>query len=314
MWQMMMGAAGGLMQSGGQVASAVIAERGQSQALKAQSRAINFQKYLDPTELRDVSRQQDIEQYASQYNVQRQYDPVMAAIRDAAVGGMQKGLADIEAGTGAAGKSVKLAMDAANLAEQQVNDPEMQKLSASLVARANEDMALGSQLSPEFQAELVRSGLERGSQSGFMPGAEIMGRNVRQMLGQGGEQLRQSRLQGALAAGSGAAGLRAAQTGQGTNVSGFLNNLMNSQQQQQLAGLQSAESLKPTIGMGGEDLANIMVQNIRDYNSRMLAQGNISAARSLAKANMWGSIQGAESSAISNMMSGATGGMGGMGG
>jgi hypothetical protein len=93
-----------------------------------------------------------------------------------------------------------------------------------------------------------------------------------------------------------------------------LNNLMNSQQQQQLAGLQSAESLKPTIGMGGEDLANIMVQNIRDYNSRMLAQGNISAARSLAKANMWGSIQGAESSAISNMMSGATGGMGGMGG
>lgn len=301
-------------QMGGSMASAWIQNKATQQGLKQQSRAINLQQYVSPTQMRDVSRQGDIEQWVSGYNLQKEHDPLMAGIRDAAFQGMLTGLQDIQQGTGPAGQAVQLATQLGSAAGANLQDPQIQQLTNALLSRANEEMALGGQLAPEFQGELVRAGLERGAQGGFSPGAGILGRNVRQLFGAAGEQLRQQRLQSALGAGTGALGMRQQQQAGAQQAAGFLQNLAGARQQMQSAGGQTAESLVPrSIGLSGDEIANIMTQNIADYNARMIGQGNIAAARNLSRGNMYNQMVGAETQAVNNIL-GMFGGGGGGGG
>jgi len=133
-----------------------------------------------------------VQQYDKGYldrkvELQKEYEPELYAAG-------QKARADLLAQASQPTSALESTRTAKQLFAENIDqDPALKKLKDTVVQKANDLLALGGSLPPEYQAELVRAGVGQAAQAGIKPQASSVGGVISNVLGSAGEKLRQSR-------------------------------------------------------------------------------------------------------------------------
>jgi len=277
--------------------------KGNQQALSAEQQAWMNVKDIDIPEQQRLVSQADIAKYKNQFAQQAAIDPNSAALRTQGVGGVLQALKDdrnpnnISTQTLAQGKALS---DKGAAGEQGVID--------QLIARAKSDLAAGATLPPEFQAELVRSGLSGAATNGqALNGDAGAGTQVRTLLGQAGIQLQAQRQNEAVNASEAAGQIQSRRASILQNLAVLNNDLTGARSNRALGAAGAGYSAVPDIGLSGKDVGNLSLANWKLGNTRTLAIGGIQANKAISNAT----ANTGYASAISSGVTGALGGMGG---
>jgi len=270
-------------------------------------RAVKSLKIVDPEKLKLLGITEDKAAYIRDLAFAREQNPELSAMRDAAIakgveifGADQYPWQDAEAGM------ISIAGE----------DTSARKaLEDQFLAKAKEQLDLGSKLDSNFQAELVRSGLEKGGAAGFGanktgPLAQLLGNKI----GEAGVALEQTRIANA----QGLANAADVMKSNRVNIlAGILPNLMNTTNFNLGLvgkGMDLFNSERPNIGPGGEAMVGFEEQKRNEENNKILmnaqAQGNrVRAERAWQSAMVQGGMN-----TVQAVLGGVMGGMGGMGG
>lgn len=282
----------------------------EKKAISAQKKAIKSEKDIDVEYEKGRVSDQDKQQYIESMQFFREQNPELAAARDqAAVNIMQ----DLQTGS----------VEERKLLNQMIaeNRPlgETDLLATEIQKAAREDLALGSSLPADYQAELTRLGLEEagGAGVGFDRSGAVT-QKLGTMIGKAGVDLRQQRMNTAQ---------NAAQLGESvrSNRASILQGLINSQQgirafdtSQAASAINLARQETPVVGMSGQDVLNLDIANIAAKNKRLRELANLKAQNAQSAANeRIGYFQAFNqgSQTFANMYgSGGGGGQGGGGG
>jgi hypothetical protein len=171
----------------------------------------------------------------------------------------------------------------------------------------------GATLPPEFQAELVRSGLESSGASGTT-GSGAAGVQARTLLGSAGLELQAHRRSQATDLLSTADALKQNRASILANTLGVLENTKNQNQARSTAAYQIGAAGVPQAGLNGADVVNLNLQNLNLRNQRTLGVGNVDANYALAKGAANQQLIGGLTSAATGMIGGVGGAGGGAGG
>lgn len=290
----------------GAAASAVVKKNAADKAAGIQKRAVTQQqtilkKKLDPTVLNELAQNADKERAQNRIALQKEIDPELAKLRQL---GKEQLLANANIPE-ASKQSTQLANQL--FQETKAQDPRLESLKNSILDSAQKEIDAGATLPPEFQAELVRSGLNTGSQAGISISRDSIGGGVARALGLGGIQLQQQRQQAAQ---------QLAQTGQSialarTNVlASIFPKLRDLETQQRMEAAQNfgvGEAALPESGLSGQDIVNLEVAKQKGLSNTLAANAQIRAQQAQNQAAYTSALIGAGTSAIS----GAAGGFGG---
>lgn len=287
-------------------------------AAGAMKDAIGNVERIDVAKENDIARKYDEARYRGQLELQAKVDPTAAALRTT---GMEKLLASLNSADDE--KALELVRKLAD--ENGTEDPTVKAVKQKLVDDALADLNRGATLSPDFQAELVRAGLESGAKSGLGIAPGSAGAQAsRKLLGAAGEQLKQQRATAAESAVSTVANLQAARTNILTGTAAMLANLTGQQAGKAANAAQIGYSLVPQYGLSGSDAVNIDFARLNQAQQLALASGSVEAQKRLAQGEMIAGLFGAGSQALGGLagagalgsgaqsyMQGAGGGMGG---
>ena len=300
-----MGLITGLVAAAAVVGSAYVAKEGARKAANARADAINQMETINVPELQKLAQTADTEKYKGTLDLQRQVDPALAKLREnsaqnlANLSGPQAtdGLVDSVAG---------------QLYNENIDDAGTKALKQKLLADAQAQLDAGSTLPADFQAELVRTGLERAGATGVSSNpAGAAGRSTRQVLGAAGQALKQQRTQSALAEAGGASTLASSRASILQNLIPTLNNIPAARMARAQAGFQTAQEALPNYGLSGTQTVGLEMDRIKAENQRKAALGDTQAQKSLADASFYSSSIGAASglySAAAGAPSGAAAG------
>lgn len=289
----------------GAVAGAVVKKGAADKAAKAQKKGIQQQqsllkKKLDPSVLNKLAQDADKERAEGRIALQKEIDPELAQLRQL---GKEQLLqqASIE-------ESSKQSTQLANKLFEQTKeqDPRLERLKNSILDAAQSEIDAGATLPPEFQAELVRSGLSQGSQAGISISRDSIGGNVARSLGLAGIQLQQQRQQAAQNLVNTGQGLVLARTNVLASIFPKLRDLETQRRMEagQMFGV--AEGALPESGLSGDTIANLEVARQKGMAGLLGQQAAISAQQSRDKGEYTSALIGAGTS----FASGAIGGMG----
>lgn len=289
--------------------TAYVQDNAKHQAINQQLNALDNLQYLNIDDLKQQATQTDTEKYKTQFDVQKKYDPQFAALRSKGAGNMIQQLNADTSGTTTGDKALADMGSAADLSNKQ-NAPVIQ----GLIDQAKLDLASGASMSPEFESQLIKAGLENAGVSGGVSnlnGNGATGSNSRRLLGLEGIKLQQSRDAEAQNLASSAGGLQTQRQSTLSNLVTLDNNLRASKFARAQTGVAVGTSSIPSIGLTGGDVVNLNNANTQQRNQVTLARGDLNAQKKLADGEMWGKIIGATTSMVGGMMGG--GGGGGMG-
>lgn len=188
-------------------------------------------------------------------------------------------------------------------------DPRMAAIKDRLLSAAESDLAGGATLPPEFQAELVRAGLNTGSQAGIGFSQGAIGGGVARLLGTAGEQLRQARNQEAVNLVNSAQNLTTARTNILSAVFPKLRDLETADRNEAVQNFALSQAQAPDIGISGADAinANLMKTNARVGGLQRYA--DLKAQRGFVDARKNSTIAGASANLVGDIISLAAGGM-----
>lgn len=291
--------------AGGAAASTAVKQDAERKAINKQQDAARAQQEIDIEKMKKLGAGQDIEHYLKSQEFFREQNPELAAARDLAAGNL---LSDLQTG-GVREQEALDRMFAENIAPTGVD-----ALAEEIRRQAAEDLALGSQLPADFQAELVRLGLEEagGAGIGFDPSGPVT-QKLGTLTGQAGLALRQQRmgqaqqatqlgdivrsnrqqiLSGLINANQ---GVRAFQTGQATNA------------------LNIARAETPSIGLRGTDVVNLDLNNLAMRNAKLKEIARLDAEKALSKGRAIEGYINAGTQLAGGVLGGVTGGGGGIG-
>lgn len=296
--------AGGVIAGGAAIGSAVIQNGAQNDAINAQKNALDSLQSLDIPGLENLASAQDLAKYKADFSAQVENDPAYAALRNNGAQGLLSLVNQDQSGTSTADTALKGLSSNIN-----ANSGANQSLISGLLSQASAELNAGATLPPEFQAELVRSGLENSGNSGLsIDGRGAAGTNIRTLLGSAGLQLQQQRQNQAINLGTTADNLQAQQQNALAELAQMSNSLSQAKAARAQTAVNAGNSTVPSIGLSGQDAANMSIANTNLANNKILGIGNLNAQKSLADGQMWSSILGSGTS----MLTGALGGMGGM--
>jgi hypothetical protein len=242
----------------GAVAGAVSKKRAADKAAAAQKKGIKQQQNLlntklDPKVLNRLAQEADAERAKGRLALQKEIDPELAALR-------QVSKDQLLAQANISEESKQSSQLANQLfQETQAQDPRLEKLKNSILDAAQTEIDAGATLPPEFQAELVRSGLNQGSQAGIAIDRGSIGGGVARALGLAGIQLQQQRQQAAQQLANTGQGLVLARTNVLASVFPKLRDLETQRRLEAGANFGLAEASLPESGLGGQDIANLQV-------------------------------------------------------
>lgn len=246
----------------------------------------------------DIARKYDRRRFEGQLALQKELDPKAAALREGGLDTMLANLSNADDKT-----AIELVRRLAE--ENGTEDPAVVAIKDKILSDAMADLEAGAKLSPDFQAELVRSGLETGAGAGFgiSPGSGA-GRKSRELLGQAGIALKQQRTENAQDAAEFATNLDTARANILSGVAASLSNLTNNQfnKGQTAAGI--GYSLVPEYGLSGADAVNLDLARINQQQQLTLAAGNVEAQKRIAQGEMYQSMM----SSTANLLGGAAAG------
>lgn len=292
----------------GAAASTAVKREGERKAIHAQQDALKEEKDINIQKEQRLAQSGDMEHYIKSQAFFREQNPELAEARDLAA---QQLLTDLQTG----GQREEKVLD--QMFEGYLEPGATDAFAEEIRQQAAEDLALGSQLPADYQAELVRLGLEESGQAGigYDPSGAVT-QKLGTLVGQAGLNLRQRRLENASAAANlsdtvrsnrarilsglidANQGVRAFQTGQATNA------------------MNIARAETPSIGLRGRDLVNFDLKNLYAKNKRLREMARLEAENKLSESRAHaGYIQAGTQAAQGALgVAGGGGGMGGMGG
>ena len=303
-------AAGSLINIGAGIGQAVAGRKGERDAINAQKDAINQLEAITRKQANDIASSGDIAFYEQSMAEFRKRNPGLATARDAT----EATLKDLAVNDPLA--ETRALLDQ-RIKEAQNTDPNAAAARSELLRQTRRNLELGASLPPEYQAELVRAGLEQGRVTGaggnrLGPATQLLGNKI----GAAGLELEQQRQQAAATA----LQLDDALT---RGRQAILGDLVSQSATVPAAQVAMAERLRgiagseiPSVGLSGTDLLGIEQERIDLENRKKLALGNLDAQNQLSQAKRTSGIIGSVSSGLSGgmgaMSAGGSGGGGGL--
>lgn len=286
----------------GTIASDEVKKGALGKATQTQLDALDSIKGADIPATQALAAQADKDKLSGSLAAQKSIDPTTAALRETGASNLLAGL------TPGSDESSLLS----ELQKEGLSDtPNRQAILDKLYQGAQDELNSGATLDPSFQAELVRSGLERTGQAGVSADYKgAAGVEQRQLLGAAGLQLKQQRIQNAgnlLTLADTFKNNRAAIL---ANTLGQTENVKAAQQNRNAQGFSIGQSTVPNIGIGGSDVANLSISNLNQANNVKMQRAQAIASGELGKA----ALTGNEITTGAGFVSSAVGGMGGGGG
>lgn len=310
------GIASAAIGAGGKVGSAYLEGMAKKRALGAMMKAWQKLRGIDVDAYKKTAFDQARQNYLDRFKLFREGDPELAQVRDVAI---QRALDTLNDTSGNQAKAQDVADRLAAGALDLEGDAASKKLESSLLQRAQENLDRGAELPPEFQAELVRSGLENAGAAGI--GADRKG-PLAQLLGKkiGAEQiaLERQRAADALQLGQGAQALRTNRLNILAGIAPALQNIDTSRFNLAAGAENLANSEMPQdVGLTGRDVLNLNESNRALDNQRTLALGQLKAGKHIVSGETASKYvqagTGFLQSALGSIMGGADG-AGGEGG
>lgn len=252
-----------------------------------QARQFLFQN-LDPAVVGPSALAADLSNAKNRLAEQATLDPDLLAARYETEGRIRQQAAEL----GVTSKAVQDQAVAEALGEGSTASQGKQ----ALIDAALQELSSGASLPPDVQAELVKAGLEKtGMVTGSPSVKGVGGRNVRELIGTAGLQLKQQRQQQA-----------AALLGQAQNLeqsrAQILGQLFPNLAQTQLgvlggqqAVLGQSNSIMPNAGLTGSDVANLWLARVGANTSLSREAADIGARGALGVAQAWQPAIGAAS-------------------
>ena len=194
--------------------------------------------------------------------------------------------------------------------ENAVEDPRLKALKDSIIQRAQEDLSAGATLPPEFQSELVRAGVEQGSQAGFKVDRRTVGGSIARALGLGGVQLQQAREQQATNLAGAATNLQESRAGILASIFPSIKAAEEERRKNAITDFGIGESTLPESGLTGREAAGIQQNRGNTLLKIRGERGKVSAQQALAAGEANAAYIGAGTSFVTSAL-GAYGGGGG---
>lgn len=251
----------GIFSAAGDIASAAISAKATKDAVKRQIAALEKQKKfvfdeLNPTKINAAATAADVEKAKNRLALQATTDPALLQARYQAENDILNQAAGITSGAGDA-----VANQAASEALQATGN--FDELKKRLIDTALTEIDAGASLPNDLQAELVKAGLERGSQlTGSAATQGLGGQGVRKLVGEAGLALQAQRQGRAAALGEAAQNLEARRAS-------ILGSLFPSLKANQLENLQATSGVfslsnaaAPQAGLSGEDITNLWLGRV----------------------------------------------------
>ncbi len=270
-------AAAAIVAAGTAAASTASKRSAEKKALKAQESAIKREQDINIEYEKALVSDQDKAQYIQSQKFFREQNPELAQARDLAA---QQIYQDLQ--TGGQDEERIYNQLVAEYGEKGASD----LLAEEVQKAAAEDLALGASLPADYQAELVRSGLEQAGATGV--GFDRSGpvtQRLGTLLGQKGLELRQQRVQTAGQAAQLGSSIR-------TNRQQILQGLISAKQGMRTFENATAESAinlananTPVIGLSGQDVMNLDLANLAARNKRLRELANIKSANAISSGN-----------------------------
>jgi hypothetical protein len=302
----------GAVAAAGAAASAAAKKRAADKAAGAQKKALTGQKKILEEELgyskvNQASVQAERNRAKERIRLQEEIDPELAELRKL---GKQQLLEQAQK-PGASQQSVQVANQL--FGEFIKPDANLEKLKDQLISKAQEDLAAGATLPPEYQAELVRAGLQQGSQAGLRTTQKTIGGPVAQALGSAGLNLERARTQEAAGLAGTASDLTTSRARLLESIFPTISQSEATQRQNAAATFGIGEQTLPQAGLTGQEAANLQINKGNTLMKIRGKRGAISAQQALAKGEATAAYIGAGTQFATSAI-GAYGGGGGMGG
>ena len=252
-----------------------------SKAARAQNKAIEKQQkmleQLTPEALNALAVQADRARALNRLALEKEVDPEMYALREL---GKKNLLAEAQIPADAQPSSI-LARTLFN--EVRDEDPRTSALKDLLFKNAEEELKAGAALPPEFQAELLRAGLNQGSQAGIQVTPTTTGGTIARLIGQGGIQLKQQREQAGAALGGMAAHLQSSRYNILASIFPTLQQSEAAKKQAALSEFMAGNMAVPESGLSGVQQVNAKIGNVTAQNNLLSQHGQVQANKVLAK-------------------------------
>lgn len=274
----------------GGIASAAISAGAANSASRARQNALQSLQQLNIPELQQMARQADEERFKGSLDLQSRVDPQAAALRTEGLSGMLRSL-----DTGDRADATSRSILEGLVSEQGATSGTEQALKQKLLDDAKAALDAGASLPPEFQAELVRTGLEKSAGvAGFRPEdrAGAAGTTVRKLIGSAGLALQENRRQQAISNIQTAAGITSSRVTILGSLAQQFQALAQNQLNRSASAAQAGQSLLPSYGLSGSDVANLKQQDIANRNAVTMGVANEQANRAVTNGQMLSSILG----------------------
>lgn len=276
-------------------------------AYEAQRDAVRALKGIDVGRTEKMIARKDMEHYRRSLEFFRQEHPELAKARDQAVQELTKTIEGAREFFDAQEQLFKT-----QVAEATRPDPLVDEIRKTVLEQTQANLRRGAQLPPEFQAELVKAGLETdvsGSRQGTL--AQRTGR----LLGMAGLELEAQRRHEAGMALQLDQALKAARQGILGNLVSTASRLPAEQAQFFGTAQQTIDQMTPSIGLKGADVFALEEANRQLENEKKMMLGNLKAQDYLSMGRRDVSMinRGAEMLNVGGSMLGNMGGGGGGG-
>lgn len=281
----------------GSIASAAITANAIQDATDKQLKALEKQRKfvydeLEPGKVNALANAADVDRAKNQLALQGIVDPALLRSRYASEAGLEKSLAGL--GQGA---SEAVAAQASKEALGSTGD--FDALKKRLIDTALSEIDAGASLPSDLQAELVKSGLERGGAAvGSVNPAGLAGNETRRLIGQEGLNLQAQRQGRAAALGQAAQSLEA-------NRAQMLGSLFPALKQNQLATIEGqrgvfnvAAGATPEAGLSGKDIAQLWLARVGAVGQIGVSAADVAAKGAINTATALGTGLGAATSSI----------------
>lgn len=277
---------GGLFGAIGSIAGSAIQASAIKKATQMQIKALERQKKfvfdnLKPSVVQEEARAADVERAQARLALQSQIDPALLAARYVSQDQLLK-----LAKEGAESSGDKLA--AQLFEEAAAPEYRAKELSQKLMDRAIEEIDAGATLPPDVQAELVKAGLERSGTVGA--GAEVKGLAgtlTRKLIANEALALKQARQEQATRLGLASQQLAANRAQILSTVFPQLKGLQAQNAALQSSILAQSNQMVPEAGLGGTDIANIMLARVGATNQLAQSAADAAARGAIMQAGAW---------------------------
>jgi hypothetical protein len=247
----------------------------QKTALKGQKKILSEELGYDKVQQASVDAERN--RAKERIRLQEEIDPELAQMRQL---GKQQLLAQAQQPE-ASRESVQVAKQ---LFEENIKPSEgLEKLKDQIIGKAQEKLAQGATLPPEFQAELVRAGVSQGAQAGLKPTQGTVGGRLYQALGSAGVALEAQRQQEAQSLAGTAAGL---QESRAKILSSIFPTISQSEATQRGIAASTfgiGDQNLPQAGLTGAEAANLQINRGNALMKIRGQRGAVSAQQALAQ-------------------------------